>query len=75
MIKERGLYKASLFFQILGGALKSPEIEIPEQPTLTQVLYAAACADNYSDHLLVEATLWREKAHDLYDQADALKGR
>jgi hypothetical protein len=50
-------------------------IELPENPTRTQVLYAALCASNHSDRLLVEALQWRELSHELFEQVDEMKGK
>lgn len=49
-----------------------PPMDLPEDATRTEILYAAICADNFCDWLLVEATIWRERAHELYDQVDDL---
>jgi hypothetical protein len=49
-----------------------PPMDLPDDATRTEILYAAICADNFSDWLLLEATFWRERAHDLFDQVDDL---
>jgi hypothetical protein len=49
-----------------------PVMDLPRNASRTEVLHAAISADNYSDWLLVEATIWRERAHDLFDQVDDL---
>lgn len=49
-----------------------PVMELPRNATRTEVLHAAISADNFSDWLMVEATIWRERAHDLFDQVDDL---
>jgi hypothetical protein len=60
---------------IFPGPLTPPIIELPQNPTLTQVLYAAIAADNYSDKLMVEALIWRERSHDLFTKVDEMRGR
>ena len=47
-----------------------PVMDLPANASKTEVLHAAISADNFSDWLLVEATIWRERAHDLFDQVD-----
>jgi len=47
-----------------------PIMDLPRNATKTEVLHAAISADNFSDWLLVEAMIWRERAHDLFDQVD-----
>jgi hypothetical protein len=47
-----------------------PVMDLPENASKTEVLHAAISADNFSDWLLVEALIWRERAHDLFDQVD-----
>jgi hypothetical protein len=47
-----------------------PVMDLPVNASKTEVLHAAISADTFSDWLLVEATIWRERAHDLFDQVD-----
>lgn len=47
-----------------------PVMDLPRNATKTEVLHAAISADNFSDWLMVEAMIWRERAHDLFDQVD-----
>lgn len=49
-----------------------PVMDLPEGASRTEILHAAISADNFSDWLLVEATIWRERAHELFDQVDDL---
>lgn len=49
-----------------------PVMDLPRNATRTEVLHAAISADNFSDWLMVEAMIWRERAHDLFDQVDDL---
>jgi hypothetical protein len=49
-----------------------PPMDLPDNATRTEILYAAICADNFCDWLLLEATIWRERAHELFDQVDDL---
>lgn len=49
-----------------------PVMDLPANASRTEILHAAISADNFSDWLLVEATIWRERAHELFDQVDDL---
>jgi hypothetical protein len=55
--------------------MADPILELPQNPTRTQVLHAAISADNHCDRLMVEALQWRERAHDLFDLADEMQGK
>jgi hypothetical protein len=52
-----------------------PTIEIPENPTIADLQFAALCAENECDRLLAEAHGWRELAHKLHDRVDRMKER
>jgi hypothetical protein len=53
--------------------MDDPIIELPENPTKTEVLLAAAKAKNYADELQREVWQWRGMSEKLFDRADEMK--